>query len=96
MKKLICLKQTWVDPKGLKRSQVSEAKGDLFQESILAFKEQMGDLWKTKQFKILKEVSATNDVLIEYADAIDEQMWSALRAEVVVETIDSMIPKDLL
>lgn len=90
MRKLITLKQEWVDPKGLKRSQVNEAKGDQFQESIAAFKEQMSELLPPKAFKILKEV-LPESLLIEYADALDEQMWAALRSAIVVQTIDSNI-----
>jgi hypothetical protein len=90
MKKIIFLKQEWFETKGLKKTEISDAQEDLFQEYIKVFKEQMQNLLPAKSFKIIKEIPP-NSVLIEYADAIDEQMWIALRAAEIVDIVDSMI-----
>ena len=90
MRKLITLKQTWVDPKGLKKSQINEARDDFFDLSIKAFKDQMSDLWRNKSLKIIKEIPP-DSLLVEYDDKLEEQMWVAFRAAEIVETVDSNI-----
>lgn len=90
MKKIIFLKQEWLETKGLKKIEVSDAQEDLFQEYIKVFKEQMSSALPAKSFKIVKEMPP-NSLLIEYSDAIDEQMWEALRAAEIVDIIDSMV-----
>jgi uncharacterized protein YnzC (UPF0291/DUF896 family) len=90
MKKLIFLKQEWLETKGLKKTEISNAQEDLFQEYIKLFKEQMKSLLITKSFKIIKE-TPPNSLLIEYLDEIDNQMWIALRAAKIVDVVDCMI-----
>ena len=90
MKKIIFLKQEWLETKGLKKTEVSDAQEDLFQEYIKAFQEQMKELLPVKSFKIIEEIPP-NSLLIEYSDTIDDQMWIALRAAEIVDIIDSMV-----
>ena len=87
MKKLIFLKQEWLETKGMKKLEISEAEKDIYQKSVKSFKEQL----KFVKHKILKEVPF-NSIIIEYDDAIDEEMVAALLAADIVEVIDSMIP----
>lgn len=90
MKKLIFLKQEWVDPKGLKKLEISESEKDIYQKSVKSFREQL----KTIKHKILKEIPPIS-ILIEYDDVLEEEMTAALLAADIVEVIDSIIPPNI-
>lgn len=63
---------------------------------LLAIKE-FKNQTKSLDLKILKEYPTEASVLIEYKDSKDDavySMYDALRALPIVETIDSMLPKD--
>lgn len=92
MRKLVFLNQEWVEAKN--KTELEAARAKVFQESIKTFKEQMGKLFETKAFTILKEVPP-EAVLIEYADVIDDQMWDALREADIVSIVDSLVPSDI-
>jgi hypothetical protein len=90
MKKLIFLKQEWLETKGMKKSEISEAEKEIFQKSVKSFVEQL----KSMGYKILKEISP-NSIIIEYDDALDEQTMAALQTANIVEIIDSMVPGNI-
>lgn len=94
MKKLIFLKQEYVESKGLNKTRFKEAKLDCFKESIALFKEQLSQLLVTKSFRILKEVPP-DGLLIEHTDELNETIWQALCQAEVVDVIDSIIPADI-
>jgi hypothetical protein len=87
MKKLIYLKQEWLETKGLKKIDIANAKENIFKKSVELFRQQMKGL---KIFKILQEIPP-DAILIEYAEIVEDQMMAALRATEVVDIIDSMI-----
>jgi len=97
MKKLIFLKQEYIDAKGqkLNKEQAEEARVKTYQQSIETFKQQMGDLFTSKSFIILKEVPPET-ILIEYSEVVDDKMWAAFRISEIVSVVDSIIPKELL
>jgi hypothetical protein len=86
MKKLIFLKQEYLDTDKISKTAEAAARNKLFQQSIEEFKKQL----KGRIFKIKKEVPY-EAVLIDYADATDEQMTQALRAAEIVDIIDSLV-----
>lgn len=90
MKKLVFLNQEWVEAKN--KTELEAKQQAAFENSVKSFKEQMKDL--AQAFKILKKIPP-EAVLIEYADAVDDQMWVALRAADIVSIVDSMVPSDI-
>lgn len=96
MKKLIFLAQEYLDVnrETLSKKELDIAQSKLFAKSVTAFKEQMKELYAAKVFQIVKELTP-EAVLIEYAPAVDDQMWEALRAADIVSIVDSIIPNDI-
>lgn len=97
MKKLIILHQEYLDAKEekLNKSQAEVAREKIFQQSVKTFKEQMGELYTSKAFKVLKEVPTEFAVLVEYSEVIDETMWKAFQAADIVNIVDSMVSSDI-
>jgi hypothetical protein len=87
VKKCIFLKQEYLDASKLKKADIVIAKDKIFQKSLLLFKKQM----KKMDFKII-QVLSPNSVVVEYSEAMDEQMFEALRAAQIVEIIDGILP----
>jgi hypothetical protein len=85
MKKLIFLKQEYVEPKGLNKTKIKQAQQDIFQTSLTAFKQQM----KGHAYHLRKEIPP-DAVLIEYADALNDEMIDALRQADIVDIIDGV------
>lgn len=92
MKKLISLNQEYAETKN--KIELEAARQKIFAQSVKIFKEQMGELWSSKVFKILKELP-TDRVLIEYPEEVDEKMWEAFRSSAIVSIVDSIIPTDI-
>jgi|HubBroStandDraft_2_1064218.scaffolds.fasta_scaffold340227_1 hypothetical protein len=86
MKKLIFLKQEYLDTDKINKTAEAAARNKLFQQSVEEFKKQL----KGHAYKIKKEVPY-EAVLIDYADTIDDEMLEALRAADIVEIIDSLV-----
>ena len=93
MKKLIFLKQEYVDDK-LTKTESIKAHEKIFQQSIVLFKKQSKELLDNKSFKILKEVRP-DAILIEYSEDIHTRMYESLCKVDIVASIDSIIPKEL-
>jgi hypothetical protein len=94
MKRLIFLKQEYVDEKKLNKTEAIKEHEKYFQESVSAFKKQLKESLDTKAFKILKE-ARPDAILIELDDDARERVYEKLRKADIVESIDSIIPKEL-
>ena len=93
MKKLIILVQEYIEKK-LNKTEMEAARSKIFESSISLFKDQMGNLFTAKTFKILKKVSP-DAILIEYPEIMEEKMWTALRKASIVSVVDSILPNNL-
>lgn len=94
MKKLIFLKQDYVDEKGINKTTSIGIHEKNYLNSIVLFKSQMKDMLNDKSISILKEVRP-DAILIEYSDVINDKVINRLRKADVVLTIDAIISKEL-
>jgi len=94
MKRLIYLKQEYVEPAKLNKSELAAAQLKEFEKSVVLFKEQMKELLGAKAFKILPGLPP-EAILIEFAEVIHDKLYDHLRQAEVVDSIDSFLPAGL-
>ncbi len=94
MKRLIFLKQEYVDETILNKSEVIKAYEKYFLQSIKSFKAQLKEQIDNNSFKILKEVRP-NAILIEFDSEDYDKLYEKFCKADIVAIIDSIIPKEL-
>lgn len=94
MKRLIILKQEWLDPKGKDKAAQYKEQVAICKNSVKEFRDGIKELIANKSVKIIREYDIVAQVIIEFDEKNIDVVYKQLRSLNIVETIDTHLPKE--